>query len=528
MLENALKMGKVSATGSFQLFIGVAVSNIIMAVGTIILARLLSPSEYGLYTVALVPSLMINLFRDWGINSAMTKYVAHFKVVEKEENIRDIVVAGFIFEISTGLVLSLISIFLAGFIASAIFHRPEATGLISIVSITIFSGSLLTAAQSSFVGFERMEFNSLILICQAIIKTVVTPLLVILGFGVLGPVLGYTASFLAAGILGSIILYFLLLKSLRRKRIKRLELFTTLKYMLQYGFPLSISSILEGFLGQFYGFMMVLYIGDAMIGNYKIAADFAILLTFLTVPISTVLFPAFAKVDLHNDQQLLRTVFTYSVRYTAMLLVPGTVAVMVLSKPMISTVFGEKWIYAPSLLIIYVAANLFSGIGSLSVGGLLRGIGETKTLMKLNLLTQLIGLPLAFLLIPNLGIIGVILGPLFAGVPSMFLGLHWIWKRYKVTVDWESSVKIFAASAIAAATTYLSLSFLNTGEGLRLITGGIIFSTVYLIAAPSLGAIGKSDIGNLRKMFSGLGIVSTMANLPLLIAERVTNIIHGR
>jgi len=47
-MEKALKMGRVSATGSFQLFVGVATSSVIMAVGAIVLARLLSPAEYGL------------------------------------------------------------------------------------------------------------------------------------------------------------------------------------------------------------------------------------------------------------------------------------------------------------------------------------------------------------------------------------------------------------------------------------------------------------------------------------------------
>jgi len=162
------------------------------------------------------------------------------------------------------------------------------------------------------------------------------------------------------------------------------------------------------------------------------------------------------------------------------------------------------------------------------MGTLLTGLGETKTLMKLSLLTLLIGLPLAFLLIPNLGIVGVILGTLLAGLPSMFLGLHWIWKRYNVTVDWGSSVRIFVASTIAAATTYLSLNFLNTVEWLRLITGGVVFLTIYIIVAPSIGAIVQDDISNLRAMFSGLGIISTIANLPLGVAEKVARISSAR
>jgi O-antigen/teichoic acid export membrane protein len=520
-VNEALEMGKVSTTGSFQLFVGVASSNAIMAVGTVILARLMSPAEYGLYSVAQIPSLLINLFRDWGVDSAITKYVAYFGASKKEENIRYTIASGLIFEISSGLALSLLSIFLAGFIASTLFNRPEAAPLVSIISITVFSGSLLSVAQSSFIGFERMELNSLTLISQAIVKSVVSPLLVILGFGVLGAVLGYTLSFLVAGIFGSITLYFLLFRGLKRSRNDEFQIPKTLRSMLRYGVPLSIASIVGGLLLRFIGFMMAFYCDNVMIGNYQVATNFAVILGFFTVPISTVLFPAFAKLDHQNKPQLLKTVYVSSVKYTAMLLVPATAAVMVLSGPMINTLFGKQWIYAPFFLTLCVAGNLFSGLGSLSMRSLLIGLGQTKTLMKLNVLTLLVGVPFSILLIPNLGIVGVILGSLFAGLPSMFWGLYWIWKRYRVTADLRSSTRVFVASTAAAATAFLLFNFLDTVDWLKLISGGIVFLAVYIIVAPSIGAILQEDINNLRAMFSGLGLVSKLVDMPLGLAEKV-------
>ena len=65
-MEKAFEMGKSSARGSFHLLIGVVTSTVIMAVGGIVLTRLMSPAEYGLYGVALIPSHMMMLFRDWG------------------------------------------------------------------------------------------------------------------------------------------------------------------------------------------------------------------------------------------------------------------------------------------------------------------------------------------------------------------------------------------------------------------------------------------------------------------------------
>jgi len=186
MEEKTLRMGQVSAKGSFQLFIGVAVSTVIMAVGTIILAGLMTPEEYGLYTVALIPSYLIILFRDWGVNSAITKYVAAFRAQNRQEKTREIIKVGIFFETTIGIALSLVLIFVSNLIATTIFNRPESAPLIAITSITIFAGALLPTSQSSFVGFERMELNSLTIICQAIVKSGASPLLVFIGYSALG------------------------------------------------------------------------------------------------------------------------------------------------------------------------------------------------------------------------------------------------------------------------------------------------------------------------------------------------------
>jgi stage V sporulation protein B len=519
-MDKALEMGRDSATGSFQLFIGVAASTIILAAGTFILLRIMLPEEYGLVSIALIPSNMIILFRDWGVNSAITRHVAYFRSENKHKDIYGIVYAGLIFEITTGIALTIVSLLLANFIATSILLRAEITSLLVIMSITVCSGSILAATQAIFIGFEKMKLYSLLKICQAIIQTAASPLLVFLGFGALGAILGFTLSFLATSIISLAIFYFVIFKNLERPNRKQSSITEILKKMLRYGVPLSISDILSGFMVQFYGFMMAFFCSDAVIGNYQAAAQFASILTFFTIPISTVLFPTFTKLGSQNGNQLLKKIFTSSAKYSALLLAPATMAVMVLSKPMISAFFGEKWINAAFFLSIYVISNLSVVFGKLSVNSLLIALGETKMLMKLYLLTLMFGLPLAFLLIPTLGIVGVILGSFFAGLPSLFWGLHWTWKHYEVKVDLRSSAKILAASTVAMVTTYLLLNFLNMADWIELAIGAVTFLMVYTTVAPLINAITQSDISNLRKMFSGLGIISKLINVILTIAEK--------
>jgi stage V sporulation protein B len=523
-MEKAFEMGKTSATGSFQLLVGVATSTIIMAVGSIILGRLLTPDEYGLYAIALIPSAMINLFRDWGVNSAITRYISSSRVSHQDEGIHDFIVAGLIFEVASGLALSFLSLFLASFIASTVFHRPESASYIGIVSISIISGSLLAASQSGFIGFERMELNTFTLICQAIVRGAVGPILVFIGYGALGAVIGYTLSFIAAAIIGLITFYFMLFKPLKKKRTRNSNITKTLKKMLNYGVPLSIGSILGGMLVQTYAFMVVPFVSNSMYGNYQVAVNFSVLLTFLTTPIATVLFPAFSKLDPYKEPELVRAIFVSSIKYTSLLLTPATMILMVLSGPMIGTLYGEKYVYGPFFLTISVIGTLLALLGNLSSGGLLSGLGETRMLMKQNLITIIVGIPIGLILVPTLGITGLIISGTLCGVPSTLWLLYWIWKRYGARADLQSSAKILAASAIAAFIAYVPTIFLNMANWIKLTTGLIIFLTVYILSAPIIGAVSLTDINNLKTIFSNLGFVSKIINITLSVAEKASKL----
>lgn len=525
-LDKALKMGKVSATGSFQLFVGKALSSILLAIGSIILARVMLPAEYGIYSIALIPSTTLALFSDWGINKAITKNISNSKALEKTENIYDIIVSGLIFKVTVGFLLSFSALFLANFIATTIFNRPETASLISIASIAILSESLLLTTQSTFNGYERMELTSYTLIFQSVLKSFVGPLLVLVGYGTIGAVIGYSLSFIISAILGIALLYFQLVKNLKKTSFNLKDKIKTLKKMLSFGLPLSLSVMLSSFLYQFYAFLMAFYVTDAMIGNYQIAVNFSVFISFFTYPLGTVLFPAFSKLDPKKEIQLLRTVFSSAVKYASLFLVPATMVTIVLAGPVIGTVYGQKWIEAPFFLSLYVLQNFFVLTGGLVINIFLQGVGETKFLLKLSIIKLLLGIPLAFFLIPTFEISGVILGTFFAELPIQVLGIYWLQKKYDTKPAYKTSVKILVASAVTSLVTYFVINTLVVADWLRLIIGGSIFLIVYLIIIPLIGAIKQNDVQTLKTMFSSLGIISKIINFILSIAEKVTLLVE--
>lgn len=517
-MNQALKMGKESTVGSFQLFIARILSTTILAISAITIGIFIEDVDYGLYVIALIPAATFLLFQDWGVGAALTKYCAHYRALKEEKKLRKTIVAGITFAVGTGLVLTLVSFSLSGYIASILGETGSAS-LIALASISIFFTGISAAPRAVFIGFERMDLAGIALICQAAVYFALSPLLVYLGYGAFGITIGYVFSYIVAGTISVILLYFFIFRKLKAFGPHDFGLSPALKTLLRFGVPVAIATIVTGLLTQFYSFMMAYYCDPAIIGHYKVALNFAVLISFFTTPIATVLFPAFSKLHSQNDQQLLESVFSSAVKYTTLFSLPVTVALMVLSTPLIGTLYGSKWALSPFFLSLYLVQFLFVAIGGSIQNSLFQGLGETKTLLKLQLLTFSIGVPLAIILIPMLEIVGIIIAGLFASLPSMFLGLYLIWKKFKVKVDFNSSTKIVISSTIAGLATYLFINTFAEVAVLKLITGASLFLVIYLFSVSLIGALNQTDINNLRVMFSGLGIVSKLLEIPLVIIE---------
>jgi stage V sporulation protein B len=520
------EIGQVSAKGSFNLLYGLVISNLISAVGTIFIGRILGPNLYGLYSIALVaPSLLMN-FRDWGVSFAMVRFSAQYRANGRTDELRSVILSGLIFEISLGLILSVISFVLADFFAGSIFNRPDIASLIQVASLSIIGSALITSATAVFTGIDKLHLNSLMVICQSIVKTVLTLVLLIIGLTASGAVIGFTVASLIAGLIGLVLIASLYGKLPKTANLK-LEIKAYLRELLKYGVPISVSVMLIGFLTQFYSFLLPIYYhtDNVTIGNYGIAQNFVVLIGFFAIPITTMMLPAFAKLDYQKDKEALRSVFQFSVKYASIFVVPVTALVMCLSEPAVSTLFGNTYSSAALFLTLLAISYLFAVFGSLSTNNLINSQGQTKVYLKLNLLTAAIGFPLGSFLILQFGVLGLIVSSLTIGLPSLFISLYWIKKHYSISIDWRSSAKIVLSSAIAATVTYLAISQPFFASWIRLLLGIIIFVFVLIPSLLLTKAVTREDIVNLKLITGKLGLLSRVINKILGFFEKIMNVL---
>jgi O-antigen/teichoic acid export membrane protein len=526
-MSKATEMAKVSAKGGFHLLWGIVLSTVISSVGTIFIARLLGSDNYGLYAIALAAPNLISTFRDWGINTAMIKYSAEYNNGNNVAKIRSVFVSGLAFEIIVGVSLSVLSLLLSQILAD-FYGRPAIVQLIQIASLFILTGALLNTASAAFTGLEKMHLNSIMLVVQSLVKTGLILALVILGFGTLGAVIGFSVGVLVAGVTGVLLIY-VMYRALPKPPEGKLEFIKTTKMMLKYGLPLSIGAILSGFLTQFYGTVMYYFVPDnSLIGNYSVSLNFVVLITFFATPVTTMLFPAFSKLDAKKERELLQNVFQYSVKYATLVVVPVTAMIMALAQPAINTIFEGKYQEAPFYLALSAITYLLTALGSLSIGNLINSQGYTKYNLKLTLLTVAIGFPLSFVLISQFGIIGLIVTSILVGLPSLFLGLRFIKKNFGVSIDWTSSTKIVISSLAAAILTYVLISQLPFSSPVQLVMGIFIFVIAFLLLTVITRTISKADLVNIRQIINALGPLRKPLAIVLNIMEKLMGIFHSK
>lgn len=524
-LSKASEMAKISVKGGFHLLWGLVASTIISAVGTIIIAKLLGPSNYGLYTIALSAPTLISTFRDWGINTAMVKYAAQYNSENDVAKIKNVFLSGLVFEVVAGALLAFLCFAISPVLAQLL-HRPTITPLIEILSLIILTGGLVNTATAAFTGLETMHFNSIMLIIQSLVKTALIVGFVVLGFGAAGAATGYTVAIFIAGSTG-ILLMWIMYKALPQPVGSRLDIKTSLRTMFNYGLPVSVGSIVSSFLVQFYTVILAVYVtSNVLVGNYNLAVLFSVLITFFSTPVTTMMFPAFSKLDGDKDNETLKNVFQYSVKYASLIVVPVTAIVMALAKPGIDIIFGNSYIEAPLFLALSSITYIYCAFGNLSASNLINGQGYTAYNMKLSILTAIIGFPLGFLLISNFGVLGLIAATLTMNLPSLFLSLRFIKKRFGISLDWVSSAKILFSSAIAGFLTYLVISALAFSNPVKLIIGIVAFCIIYIAAALFTGTIKRGDLASMREITKSLGPLRSPIHSLLNFLDKVIVTLH--
>jgi O-antigen/teichoic acid export membrane protein len=503
MCSELVEVAGQSVRGSFLLFLGDALSTVVLAVGSILLARFLGPEYYGIYSITLaVPAILISLI-GLGLDSAVIRFSARFRSENRAELLLSLIRGVTAFRLAISLIVWLLCFLYSDFLASTLLNRPEAGFYIRVSSFLIIFQTLFNLLYSLYVGLDRYDIGAAVKVFMSIVKSTSAPLLVVLGLGVFGAVLGHVLGFTVSAVLGISLLYlgpYRALRSVMRDGVESGGSFARdLKTMISYGLPLYVSSLILLLADQYRLLLLAYNVSDAEIGNFQAAGNFASLLVVISTPISTALFPAFSKLDPAGED--VRKAFQYSVKYTGMLIVPAAVFTILMSRSLVEIVYGDRYLLAPVFLSLYSAVYLYSAFGSIVLDNFFNGVGATRINLKATLIYVASFLPLSIILTSLLRVEGLILSILTSSILKVMYGVYIAKKELGASISFKSSVKIFVASGVAAALILPLILIPEIPNYVRLLLGGIIYLAVYVTVLPIIRGLEEVDIEVLGKSF---------------------------
>jgi O-antigen/teichoic acid export membrane protein len=478
-----------TARGTVVVLLGNIATAVALAVSSIIVARLLGPSEYGLYVLALIPATFIAYFPRFGVSYATSKYVASLYAEGRLNEIKQIVLAAFVFMIMFGVAITVLFLPSSGFLASTLINRPYATQLVAYSSFLILGMALMQLAGGIVIGLDKSHLYSVILIVLGLSMIGLIVFLIIASFGVAGAVLGNALSYLVAGAVGLAFVY--KLGYVSNVHFSFPNFSRIVKMLAVFGIPVSLSNFIVAGIVQYQGFVLSRFVSNAAIGSYGVAFNFITFMTILTLAITTSLVPAFSKINPKYEAQ---KAFSLSIRYSVLLMVPLTLFVLASADKLVNLVYGEAYAEAGPFLSLYVILFLSTGIGYVVLNSFFMGLGAPRLMLYVSLITLAAIIPSAWLLTDIYGVYGLIGATIIANFSGTLYGLMMARKRFNVRLP-PGQTRMYIASFISAVPLFV-LGSINPihSSVLSLILFAAVFFVSYLVFLPLLGGLVTDDI----------------------------------
>ena len=496
---------KTTTRGSLILLVGQISSTLILAMGMLLVARFLGPVSFGAFnkaqSVVQIAVLMMNL----GVQSAMVKYLAQYRHEGKTEYLRVFIEAGMMISLVSSIIFTVLVYLLSGYVANVVFNEAEQEVFIKYLSISIIGSAFSSIAQGITVGYERMELRSLISISYSFIKSIISPVLVYIGLGTLGAVLGHTSPIMLSGAIGVVFISIIYRSEKAEKSpITHLE---AIKIILTYGFPLYLASLLGGLLPQIYTTLLGIWETNEKIGNYSVALNFSVLLSFVTLPISTTIFPLFSK--LKKGQSELEFLYRNAVKYSTLFGYPIIFTILALSDQIITILFRHRYIYAAYYLRIYILTFLLIGLGSACNGSLLSGQERNDINFKSTLAKFIVSLPLSYFAIQRFGVVGLLYTYFVTAAVNTGVNIYYIRKIFGFEINYQFLTKIVLISIVACLSTYEFGNLISLHPWFEFILGGLLSVSIYFVGVILTKALTKQDFTYLLKLTDSFGPLSS-------------------
>jgi PST family polysaccharide transporter len=374
--------------------------NVIGFVSTILLARLLLPSDFGIVAIATTVSVLLSTITDLSVSTALIQHR------DPQEHHFD---SAWTLNVLRATLLSIVVALIAGPLAR-FYNEPALQNILYVIA----AGNFVT-------GFSnpKMVIFSRKLVFWQIFATEVSSKLV--GFIVCISIAFIYKSYWAIvfGSMSSQITLFLLSYIFIRYRPKFSV--SGARELLSFSIWLSLGQVVNAANYKFDSLFLGYFLGSSSLGFYTYGNNLASLPTRETIdPIARTLFPGFSRLD--SDPARLRGAYKRAQALMTLIALPIGCGFALVARPFVTLVIGDKWL--PAVFVIQALASVFA-LQTLASAALplAMAMGRTNLMFRRNIVNFCLRMPLVIFGALYAGLNGLVYARVVAGLMIMVVNM---------------------------------------------------------------------------------------------------------
>lgn len=439
----------------------------------IVLARLLSPEDFGVIALPTIFLAVAQCFIDSGFSSALVR-----KPDLKEEDLS----TAFYFNVCVGVSFYTLLFFCSPLIAD-FYETPILKDILRVTALSTLFGPLQSV---HFAQFSRkMDFKTpaKISIACKLTTGLVGIALAYKGWGIWALVFQGVASQL----LSLVLVWFL--SPWRPKTGWSNESF---KYLFGFGSRLLTSSILDTLYNNIIPTFLGKFCSARDLGLFNRGYGYAQLpCNQLNGMIGPIAFPMFCK--LASDSERLARYFRRLIRLVIYTLAPINILMIVIARPLVLTLITEKWEDCIIVVQIMAFSIIFWPLQSLNMS-LFSAIGRSDMVLKSNVVVKIIGLSSLLVSLP-FGLVVICASGVFRAVLNISWVAYYAGKvtEFGLVAQWREVLKPLSLAMITGVFTYVLLLYID-GNVFQIVMGSLVFCLIYILLSLALKLNEFTDI----------------------------------
>lgn len=417
MAQESLKNKTVKGTfwSAADAFLGQGVSFVV----GIILARLLSPDEYGLIGLCLIVNAVLEGFVDSGFSTS---------IIRKKDANNDDYNTMFIINMSMSILMYLCILFASPYIAD-FFDRPEMNDIVKVTGLIIIFNALSLTQNTILVKKINFKSKTKASLTSAILSGIIGVVLAYSGYGVWALV----AQMVSRSVINTICLWII---------NRWCPNFTfskdSFRYMWGFGWKMLLSGLLDRIWQQAYQAVVGKFYSPTTLGQYTQSKHYA---NFFSSNINNIVmrvsYPVLSTVQ--DDKQRIVSIYRKIIKSTMFVTSVSMMTLAGISEPMVRVIIGDQWLQAASFLpLICISMSLYP-LHAINLN-MLKVLGRSDLFLIYEILKKIIAIvPICLGIF--VGIYAMLVASIVVGIISFFINSWYTGKRLGYT-SWNQLIDV--------------------------------------------------------------------------------------